>query len=646
MSHPNSRNGSAIFEGEDNSPFPQSQIGEMASTENSPPAQEGALEEGKTVLENDSISVDKLANDPRESSCLIQSLNAHERLPPNEDKLPDTDDPDSLLLFSSERENYNAVNINHESRVVKILSSDSPVEVQISEAGKSNEGMANSLKKYIVYTIKLIKIDGAKEEIQTRRRYSDFESLRDILNRIFPLVVIPPIPPKNYFALNVWNGLVGNNNGHGSTSGTQDSSHLENGSLAGGLNAYSYINSKHLNKSRLIEHRKRLLANFLNNCLQMKKIRNLSFFAKFLDPSANWSDEVALVQSQLPKLIYLLNPENGLKTEKIYAELPLPIANNALGLSFLKANKLAQKTSQLLGSATSDIVSATSSKPETTENEDAENGANADGHVLHPSQLDAINKKIMGNLMGLSNDYVELGVALNLILLGVAEPSKAKINKDSDLDDNTKLDFIFDKIGMAFDRSYLTLNSLMGEVETKFSEPLGETVQYNIILSSVKKFQSRKIKQQNLIDSELKEKRKELADKMRMELGNHQDVPASRAPQEPKTTSGFISKMSSFKAITNYVSTIIDQSPKLTRKEKIAQLHKRIAILDQCQKIMLEDIAYVTCEVDKNYEAFKEKEFCTILQILRSYNGVFVSWAKKNLEIWEEIKEEIEKTQF
>lgn len=643
MSQQGSRRGSAIFEEEDNSPFPQTQISELIKSPNSPEANASA-EAGSNS------SVSGAGVDQREASGLIQSLSAQSDLRDSEDKSDEPDDQD-LILFNSERDNYNAVNINHESRVVKILSSESPVEIQISEAGKSNEGMANSLKKYIVYTIKLIQSDGIKEEIQTRRRYSDFESLRDILNKIFPLIVIPPIPPKNYFALNVWNGLVGSN-GAASPTGPPENLNTEGTLIAGGLNAYSYINSKHLNKGRLVEHRKRLLANFLNNCLRIRQIRNLGFFAKFLDPTANWSDEVSLILGQLPKLIYQLNPENGLKTEAIYKDLPLPVSQNALGLSFLKASKFAQKTSQMLGNATSDIVNAASaSTTESTQSkESSPDSVVPTDQVMRPSDLDEINKKIMGNLLGLSNDYVELGVVLNLISLGVVESSKAKDVKDSDLEDTTKLDFIFDKIGMAFDRSYLTLNSLMSELETKFSEPLGEAVQYSSVLNSVKKFKEKKLKQQSLIEVELKDKRKDLSDKMRSELDatkrDQENTPTNKGERESWSKGGFMSKMSSLKKITDYVSTMIDQTPELTRKEKITQLQKRIVVLEKCQNIMMEDLAYITCELDRNQGIFKQKELITILLILRSYNQVFVSWARKNLEIWEEIREEIEKTEF
>lgn len=641
MSSPNSASASAIFGEEDNTPCPLNPISGLSIQS----VQSG---ESASPIRHPLIS---FLNGNEQTTPGLNNYLIDARSFSSDVEKADTEDDESLILFSNERDNFNAVNVNHESRVVKLLASVDPVKIKISEAGKSNEGMANSLRKYIVYTIKLVTSDGAKDEIQTRRRYSDFESLREILIRIFPLVIIPPIPSKNYLALFDWNGLVGSS---GSSTWGVTEGHLDNTLHLGGLNAYSYINSRHLNKSRLIEHRKRLLANFLNNCLRMKQIRKLNVFAKFLDPTANWSDEVTLVKSQLPKLIYQLNPENGLKTEEIYAELPLPVSGNALGFSFVKANNLAQKTSQLFGSATSEFVNAASrSKPGEIEHEDKlpDNLAVGENQLIRPSQLDGINTKIMNCFAGLSNDYVDLGVAFNQMSLGVAEESKAKLNKDSETSENSKLILIFDKIGSAFDRSYLLLSSLMAELETKFSEPLGEAVQYTTVLNSVKKFQERKLRQQSLVDNELKEKRKDLAEKMRSQIdlkGKDRIGEAfnKSTPKDLKAKGGPFSKFPSFKKLTNYVSAMIDQTPELTRKERITKLQKTIAVVEKCQKIMLEDVAYVTCEIDKNQEAFKEQEFATTLQILRNYNLAFVSWAKKNLEIWEEIKEEIEKTEF
>lgn len=571
-------------------------------------------------------------------------------------------DDESMLLYRSDREQFNTVHINYESRVTKLLGPESNAKIVISETGKSNEGMADLLKKYVVYTIKLVNQDNSKEEIQTRRRYSDFESLRDVLTRVYPLLLIPPIPPKNYFSFNVFNGLVSNVNGGNSHTSHQPGSPSDSPTESNQGTSYTYINSKHLNKNKLVEHRKRLLSNFLNNCLQIPQVRNLEFFAKFLDPSANWSDEIELISSQLPKSIYQLNPENGLKTDEIYASLPLPPTQHGLTYQLLKPLKSKKK---FITQTTSRFLNSGNSNPETTEETTLNRSSNEteatyENHDLKlikfkTSSLDNINKKIMESFIGLSNDYVELGSALNSFSLMLADSLKDRAGKNIDEDD-VKLDLIADKIGVAFDRSYIAINALVSELETKFSEPLGEAVQYDAILGSVNKFQARKSKQRDVIDQELYEKRKELTELQKNSHinGENGSIPrpvSSNDADQANNIRSDASKaeklamflgMGSLKRITKYVSDIIDQNPEETKRNRIAYLQKKITTLEKCQTIMLQDISFIANELELNTKMFKNRELKTIFQILLNYNSILMSWAKKTLYIWEEIKEEIE----
>lgn len=555
---------------------------------------------------------------------------SHQGLMGQDDAIDSSHDDESILLYNanskSNHTSENAIQINFESRVSKLLKPNSNVQIIITEAGNSNEGMTNSLKKYVVYTIKVINVDDASEEILTRRRYSDFESLRDVLMKIFPLVVIPPIPPKNYSKLNVLNGFVGQQNGSGTA-------------INGSASTYSYINSTHLNKNKLIDHRKRLLANFLNNCLEIPQIRQLEFFSKFLDPNANWSDEIALISSQLPKSIYSLNPENGLKTDAIYSNLPTPSNGH---MSFLKdnKNKFTKRTKKLLSNEVPEPPAVEPPK--------------GSQYIINTSSIDDVNKKIVENFIGLSTDYTELGTIFNsfsLVLTDSAREGKGKVINE----DEPKLNIIFDKIGQVFDRSYITINSLIGEMETKFSEPLGEAVQYTSTLQFVSKFYSRKIRQQQLVESDIKIKRKDLDEISRAEdeasridtAVNGHTTTQKKYDLESSTNAPKASKfklfptINSFKTISQYVTDIIDQNPEQTRKQKVASLQTKIQTLEKCQKIILEDISYITDEVDKNFQLFHAKQLKLIYEILLSYNGCMIAWAKKNVDIWEEVKEEI-----
>lgn len=570
----------------------------------------------------------------------------------------DGNDDESMLLYATlgkktaeSSDQLNDFHVEYESRVSKLLKPGNDVRTQITEASNSNEGMNNSLKKYVVYTIKLVNSKDPLDEIQTRRRYSDFESLRDVLTKIFPLIVVPPIPPKNYMNFPLLNNLVGQASLNGATEGNG------NGPSA---STYSYINSTHLNKTKLVEHRKRLLCNFLNNCLQITQIRNLEFFAKFLDPNANWTDEIVLITSQLPKTVFQLNPENGLKTNTIYRHLPNPAGSHTI--SFLKdnKNKLKQRTNKLLSSSeeTTPTNGAEVSVPASTSQNDI---------MGYTADLDVINKKIMQNFIGLSADYADLGTSLNSFsLLLIDTPNNSK---DKTSNEDLKLNIIFDEIGQIFDRSCISINSLLEEVETKFSEPLGEIAQYTPILQSISKFKSKKIRQQGLLDTELKDKRKELEELLKIEdesaridsalnsstkdtqydltLASSKTAPgndSNSSPQEHQqtTTSKFkFPSMNTFKKITQYVSEIIDQNPEQTRKQRIVALRSKIETLEKCQKIMLEDINYITDEVSNNFGIFHKKQAQAIFNILLAYNRLLIDWAKKNVEIWELVKEEI-----
>lgn len=692
----------------------------------------------------------------------------------NEDiKTPDDVD-DSMLLYKTSKldksnknsESFNAVNMNFESRVTKLLKPKVRVKIQITEAGNSNEGMNNSLKKYIVYTIKLVNIDVKSDEVLTRRRYSDFESLRDVLTKIFPLVVIPPIPPKNYFDFSVFNGFVGQGSiGFGSNSGiagggggggstahersigggssgstpssaaaaaaTGSSNNIHSttstaNNLSSPTSSYSYINSNHLAKNKLIEHRKRLLSNFLNNCLEIKQIRNLEFFHKFLDPNANWSDEIALIQNQLPKSIYLLNPENGLKTDSIYANLPNPSSSKNT-ISFFKDNgkRITKKTNKLIGNSISSSANTIAAEatgvnpsPDISTNEALQKKKQSE-YIVDTSGLDEVNKRITSNFMGLSNDYAELGSVFNsfslmfsevflLMLLRSEEEGGGRANgnggggldggatttetdtkadKYKSSDNNDELNFILDKIGQCFDRSYIAMNLLIRDLETQFSEPLGEAVQYTQILHYITKYQSRKLTQKQMLDDEVKYKRKELNQLLKIELEagmvehsiRHQhsnNTPANNgeskfdwngfasttnskthksAPngtpvingsnngstQAPTSSGLFKLPNFKFKKLTRYVSEIIDQNPQQTRKTKIHELTDKISVLEKCQDIMLADLSFIYDEVDKNLQQFQLHQLKMIYEILLYYNQVLIRWAKKNIEIWQDVKEEI-----
>ena len=94
-------------------------------------------------------------NNPFSSTQGLTSLiNSHADNPNGPSQEPSQDEL-VLLYASKKRSDDNRIQKSYESRVTKLLNSNARIKLQITEASNSNEGALNSLKKYVVYTIRL-----------------------------------------------------------------------------------------------------------------------------------------------------------------------------------------------------------------------------------------------------------------------------------------------------------------------------------------------------------------------------------------------------------------------------------------------------------------------------------------------------------
>jgi len=96
------------------------------------------------------------------------------------------------------------------------------------------------------------------QELQVKRRYSEFASLRETLVRLHPTLIIPPIPEKHTMA------------------------------------DYAAKPTKAKEDVGIIELRKRMLAVFLNRCRRMKEVREDGVWWRFLDPNASWVSQMCV----------------------------------------------------------------------------------------------------------------------------------------------------------------------------------------------------------------------------------------------------------------------------------------------------------------------------------------------------------------
>lgn len=336
---------------------------------------------------------------------------------------PEADNTDKDDSFKGDDEDFYDEGIAtprraYSSRVEQIIHEFPSEEVTITEAGKSNEG---SSRGFIVYTIRL-------KDIAVRRRYSEFESLRTTLTKLFPTLIIPPIPEKH------------------------------------SMSDYAAAPTKAKEDTTIIEHRRRMLAVFLNRCKSMKQVRESSVYQRFLDPNASWSEVLnSPPVSLLPKQILKAPPLDTSAESVAHTYLPVPPSSARLRTD------------------------------EDSTFQAAETNAKEYEAVI-AGGLEKVNRRIIKRYSEEAIDLSELG---------------AKFNAFS-LEEDLALASSIEKVGQAIDNSYIFTEALVSALSSSFSEPLGESAQFASVVRTVLKFRKQKAVQFEITADSLAQKKANL----------------------------------------------------------------------------------------------------------------------------------------
>ncbi|KAN0062518.1 Sorting nexin, cytoplasm-to-vacuole targeting pathway/endosomal sorting [Thecaphora frezii] len=162
----------------------------------------------------------------------------------------------------------------------------SPSIIEIVDAQKSSDGASS----FIAYVIR----NGATE---AKRRYSEFEALREALVKLHPTLIIPPIPSKHT------------------------------------LSDYAAKQSKAKEDATIIARRRRMLQSFLRRCDNHPKLRDDEVLRKFLDGRYPWAEILnSPPLSHLPKTNLKAPAQNPADphASPAYAALPLPSSVSSL----------------------------------------------------------------------------------------------------------------------------------------------------------------------------------------------------------------------------------------------------------------------------------------------------------------------------
>ncbi|TGO64918.1 hypothetical protein BOTNAR_0083g00010 [Botryotinia narcissicola] len=544
----------------------------------------------------------------------------------------------------------------YDSRIEQILYENPELPILIVDAGKSSE----SGGKYIVYTIRT-------GDLEVRRRYSEFASLRDALSRLHPTLIIPPIPEKHTIA------------------------------------DYAANPTKAKVDQQMIDLRKRMLAVFLNRCRRMDEVRNDGVWWRFLDPNASWNEVLhSHPIASIPKSNMKAPPLDPANPTLAHAFLPVPASSaklkaaststtNAQGMIAQPSEYTASPSTAAHSTAGPQVFGRIPPESANLSEQDLDpyfisfESSTKDLEALLTGPIERVNRRTLTHLSSLSTDLAELGARYNGFSL--SEPSAS-------------LAAAIERVGQAVDSSYIATEELSASLGATFAEPMRESAQFAGVVRSVLRYRVLKRVQQEMTNEDLAKKRVLLEQLERSEAeakridqyltnsgtGNvprrsnssareppqvrresphddtasidsdfpptHGDTPSASQgipqqeeipPTHRKSSSGNFITNKIFGRISHAVHGVVDADPERTRRDQISKTREAISHLEQAQLASAQDVKDASAGVLKDLSRFQKEKEDDLKRYMLAYARAQIEWAKKNKETWEEAKLEVEK---
>ncbi|PWY89601.1 hypothetical protein BO94DRAFT_534384 [Aspergillus sclerotioniger CBS 115572] len=607
------------------------------------------------------------------SATLSPTLYDREYTPPSPSSRSSTDNPPDFLSQQQDLSDeddapgYVAQQSGHgylrksayDSRIEQILYENPEMPILITDAGKNHEGGGS----FIVYTIRT-------GDLEVRRRYSEFASLRQTLVNLHPTLVVPPIPEKHTMA------------------------------------DYAAKPTKAKEDTAIIDLRKRMLAVFLNRCRRMKEVREDGVWWRFLDPNVSWSE---VLHSHPASSV----PKNNLKAP------PLDPANPTPAHSWLPVPSASAKLKSAGAGGTAPTAAATETPPapdlltrfppESRKLSEKEldpyfinfEASTRELELLLQGNIEKVNRRTLAHLSSLSADLMELGARYNGFSLSEPSPTVAAA---------------IERVGQAADTSYIETEELSASLSASFAEPMRESAQFASVVRSVLRYRVLKRVQEEMTRDELAKKKTLLDSLERSEMeakrieqylnrtsppgpptrtqrslstssavsapggsegearpagsedsasvdsdfppthgesiNSHppQQNPALRrpdfgpsSPAHRKTSSGTFVANKIFGRISHAVHGFVDVDPERTRRDQIGKTKESLVQLEQALGVSEKDVKDASAGVLQDLKRFQKDKEMDLRRYMVAYARCHLDWARKNLETWTEAKDEVDK---
>ncbi|KAG7194792.1 uncharacterized protein KQ657_004473 [Scheffersomyces spartinae] len=444
----------------------------------------------------------------------------------------------------------------------------------------------------VVYAIELT---NSESSIIVKRRYSEFKSLRDNLCKLYPTIVIPPIPEKHSLFTYIYNSID---------------------------------NSLELS---LIEMRRRYFITFLTELIRNTTIRSCPLLLKFLDPNYELCWMNALNEPPvilLPNNLLLANPLNPSDQNGLYSLLPVISGFNA------NSGKDSLPNLTHLSNEFANLKIPIDIPDKLIQME-------VDYHRIHKilNDMNKIDTRLLKNIKGIIDILIELGGNLNNFSLTIYDSASEDLSLQ------------IEKFGSNMDKCFLSYETFLNQSAIpNWQEPIHSLIQYYMASLQILKFYKYKLVQLKILHKLRLKKSNQLlqynnlsnlSNLSQLEINSPTISMAIKSRQTPGPNAPIVSSSSKWKSLFNNNHISKPPSGSLDDTHFFNNIEKELNKLDQLIGLCNSDIQALSKELQVSFDVFNkemERKWTIImLDFIRDSKKLFT----ENLNSWSEFKDSL-----
>ncbi|KAJ3768384.1 hypothetical protein EV361DRAFT_906853 [Lentinula raphanica] len=466
----------------------------------------------------------------------------------------------------------------------RILHSGEDIEILITDAQKTNAG---STSPYITYVIQT-------GNTESRHRYSEFESLRSSLAKLYPTLIIPPIPSKQT------------------------------------LGDYAVKQGKAKEDATMIARRKRMLQTFLNRLARHPILSNEHVFHRFLDGEVSWHEVLNSPPiSLLPKNILKAPSHDPTDQEAspAYAALPNPSAAHPLrnpDQRFSDSEAFTNKFAVHLSGPMEKVTRRTVKRWSDYAQDHAELGAALNGFSLNESGP-------------LASAIEKTGQAVDATYMSTTKlAQELEQNWAEPIHEYSQFSSIIKKLLAYRHQKHVQYEMTQDGLEAK-REQLEELEK--------SEHEARRLEAAlggrstvSLPTSPSEEPSEEQLD---AQAHSTSYVPPHPGPN-PARRNARVPGMGLLNALSYTLHGMMDVDPETARRNGISKTKENISQLEDALHLAAQDLKYSSSTIQADLDRFQRQKVADIREMAISMAQSHRDWCKKNLEAWEEAKKEID----